>query len=47
MSKKYRYYGRGLGQFRREHGRFKTYMLLLVCAIFVCCLLYAAYWFDM
>lgn len=36
MAKKkdpYRYYSRGLGQFRREHGRAKTYLLFLVCFI--------------
>lgn len=45
--KKFEYYGPALGQFRREHGRAKTYLLFLVCAVLVCALLYAAYWFDM
>lgn len=45
--RKYDCYGPALGQFRREHGRAKTYLLFLVCTIFACGLLYAAYWLSM
>lgn len=47
MDKRYRYYGRGLGQFRMKYGRRKTYLLLLVCTIVLCGLLYLAYRLDM
>lgn len=43
----YKYYSRGLGQFRREHGRAKTYLLFLVVFILVCGLLYGCYLLDM
>lgn len=44
---RFKYYGPSLGQFRREHGRAKTYLLFLVCTIAVCALLYLAYRLDM
>ena len=40
-------YGRGLGQFRKEHGRATTYLTFLICALVLSALLYAAYWFSM
>ena len=40
-------YGPALEQFRREHGRAKTYLLFLVCSILACALLYGAYWLSM
>lgn len=45
--KKKNYYGLTIGQFRKEHGRAKTYLLLLVCAIICCAILYLAYRLDM
>ena len=47
MKKKYINYGRGVGQFREEHGRAKTYLVILLCAIVLSALLYAAYWLSM
>ena len=47
MTKHYIHYGRGVGQFRKEHGRAKTYLVILLCALVLCGLLYAAYWFSM
>ena len=43
MKKKYINYGRGVGQFREEHGRATTYLTFLLCAIVLSALLYAAY----
>ncbi|MCQ2196366.1 MAG: hypothetical protein MJZ60_02450 [Bacteroidaceae bacterium] len=46
MAKKkdpYKIYGPALGQFRRERGRKATYMLFLICTIFVVALLYGCY----
>lgn len=45
--KTYECYGPVLGQLRREQGRAKTYLIFLLCAVFVCAILYAAYWFSM
>ena len=47
MKKKYINYGRGVGQFREEHGRATTYLPFLICAIVLSALLYAAYWISM
>ena len=33
MTKKYKNYGRGVGQFREEHGRATTYLTFLICAL--------------
>lgn len=44
---KYKYYGLHLGQFRKEHGRTKTYLLILVITILLCGLLYGCYLLDM
>lgn len=45
--KKFDCYGPVLGQLRREQGRVRTYLIFAACAVLVCCLLYAAYWFSM
>ena len=47
MTKKNKNYGRGVGQFREEHGRATTYLTFLICAIVLSALLYAAYWICM
>lgn len=47
MTKKYINYGRGFGQFHKEHGRATTYLTFLICALVLSALLYAAYWFSM
>lgn len=44
---KNKYYGLKLGQFRKEHGRTKTYLLCIVIFILLCGLLYGAYLLDM
>lgn len=40
-------YGRGVGQFREEHGRATTYLTFLICALLLSALLYVAYWISM
>lgn len=47
MTKKYKNYGRGVGQFREEHGRATTYLTFLICALLLSALLYVAYWISM